>query len=93
MATLDRSRHVDVTNCNLYTAPTDVWLNGGPTQLVSGAGTYFFAVLDPSGQGDPNDLVNGLPNTNLLSTGISTGDRTFTVDASRATSRLIPELT
>jgi hypothetical protein len=41
-------------NCNIYDAKESVWLNGGPAAF-SGDGTYFFAVLDPSGQADPND--------------------------------------
>lgn len=40
-------------NCNIYDNKKDVWLSGLPTSV--GAGTYFFAVLVPGGQNDPND--------------------------------------
>jgi hypothetical protein len=40
-------------NCNQYAQKQDVFLNGSPSKDV--AGTYFFAVLDPGGQADPND--------------------------------------
>jgi hypothetical protein len=41
-----------VVNCNIYTEKQYVWLNAGPTGTVNGLGegTYFFAVLSPSGQ-------------------------------------------
>lgn len=43
-------------NCNIYGAKTDVWLNGGPAANGLGPdGEYFFAVLVPGGQPDPND--------------------------------------
>jgi hypothetical protein len=44
-------------NCNIYNAKPDVWINGGPTNGTSKLtdGYYFFAVLEPSGQADPND--------------------------------------
>ncbi|MFN2195863.1 MAG: hypothetical protein ACK2UW_07040 [Anaerolineales bacterium] len=43
-------------NCNLYGAKPDVWLNGGPAANGLGPdGEYFFAVLVPGGQPDPND--------------------------------------
>src|SRR5438093_7610514 len=45
-------------NCNIYTGKKYVWLNGGPSVAYVGAGTYFFAVLAPGGQGgnqNPND--------------------------------------
>jgi hypothetical protein len=32
-----------------------VWLNGGPAVAALPDGSYFFAVLDPSGQANPND--------------------------------------
>jgi hypothetical protein len=63
----------DVTNCNIYGDVSDVWLNGGPAQTVGGDGTYFFAVLSPGGQADPNDGT-----ADLLSTDSYT-NRTFTV--------------
>src|ERR1041385_7355736 len=43
------------TNCNIYDGKQYVWLNGGPSTAYVGDGTYFFAVLDPGGQADPND--------------------------------------
>src|SRR5690349_16840121 len=42
-------------NCNIYDGKQFVWLNGGPSTAYVGDGTYFFAVLDPGGQADPND--------------------------------------
>src|SRR5438552_1038480 len=44
-------------NCNIYGAKEDVWINGGPSggQNHLTDGSYFFAVLDPGGQPDPND--------------------------------------
>src|SRR5205085_2964778 len=42
-------------NCNIYQSKTDVFLSGSPTPAAVGAGTYFFAVLVPGGQPDPND--------------------------------------
>ncbi|MDE3228269.1 MAG: hypothetical protein KGO05_00180, partial [Chloroflexota bacterium] len=46
-------------NCNIYDAKTSVWLTGGPSTAALGNGTYFFAVLDPSGQPNPNDGSGG----------------------------------
>jgi hypothetical protein len=45
-------------NCNLYGDKAYVWINGGPNQTGPSAlsdGVYFFTVLEPSGQNDPND--------------------------------------
>jgi hypothetical protein len=43
-------------NCNIYGAKEYVWLNGGPTANGLGPdGEYFFAVLAPGGQPNPND--------------------------------------
>jgi hypothetical protein len=43
-------------NCNQYTAKKYVFLNGGPTKnQLSPDGVYFYAVLAPSGQANPND--------------------------------------
>lgn len=42
-------------NCNIYDGKDFVWLNGGPSTAYVGDGDYFFAVLDPGGQADPND--------------------------------------
>jgi hypothetical protein len=61
-------------NCNIYDSKDAVWMNGGPS--VNGLdpeGYYFFAVLSPGGQPDPNE---GAPD--LLSTD-STSDRTFQI--------------
>jgi hypothetical protein len=43
------------TNCNIYSAKKYVWLNGGPVSANLGLGEYFFAVLEPGGQPNPND--------------------------------------
>ena len=43
------------TNCNIYDSKEVVWLNGGPVSNDLGDGTFFFAVLSPSQQSDPND--------------------------------------
>jgi hypothetical protein len=59
-------------NCNVYDAKNHVWLNGGPTSGQIAAGDYFFAVLQPSGQNDPND-----GSADLLSSD-AYGNRTFT---------------
>jgi hypothetical protein len=43
-------------NCNQYTAKQYVFLNGGPAKnQLSPDGVYFYAVLAPSGQANPND--------------------------------------
>jgi len=43
-------------NCNIYGSKPDVWLNGGPDANGLGPdGEYFFAVMVPGGQPDPND--------------------------------------
>src|SRR5438093_2237332 len=44
-----------VVNCNIYDGKQYVWLNGGPDNAALSAGDYFFAVLEPGGQHDPND--------------------------------------
>lgn len=45
-----------IINCNIYSAKEYVWLNGGPTANGLGPdGEYFFAVLVPGGQPNPND--------------------------------------
>src|SRR4051812_15561148 len=77
-----------IVNCNIYTDKQRVWINGGPDKVGPSAlsnGTYFFAVLEPGGQPDPND--GGAKNlSDLDSTGgfdDTCGDpftnRTFTV--------------
>ena len=43
-------------NCNIYDGKQYVWLNGGPAAGGLGPdGSYFFAVLVPGGQPNPND--------------------------------------
>src|SRR5690349_9370586 len=67
---------VDPVNCNSYDGKQYAWLNAGPDGAALAQGTYYFAVLSPSGQQDPTD---GAPNN--LSDGAN-GDvttRTFTV--------------
>jgi hypothetical protein len=44
-------------NCNIYDGKQYVWLNGGPAAAALGNGTYFFAVLVPSQQANPNDAA------------------------------------
>jgi hypothetical protein len=63
-------------NCNIYDGKEFVWLNGGPAANGLGPdGQYFFAVLAPGGQPDPND--GGAKN---LSDDFDTvANRTFTV--------------
>ena len=57
--TLDGTGHClngnPTVNCNIYDGKTFVWLNGGPSVAYVGDGAYFFAVLAPGGQADPND--------------------------------------
>jgi len=48
-----------IINCNLYGAKEFVWINGGPAANGLTDGSYFFAVLAPGGQPDPNDLGAG----------------------------------
>ncbi|MCX6395548.1 MAG: hypothetical protein NTV23_03595 [Propionibacteriales bacterium] len=67
----------DPINCNSYAAKPDVWLSNLPQALPDG--DYFFAVVSPGGQADPND---GTPK--LLSTD-SHLDRTFKVVAGTVT--------
>lgn len=63
-------------NCNHYTGKPYVWLNGGPpSNGLSPNGQYFFAVLEPGGQSDPND---GTPK-NLSDNFDTYQNRTFTV--------------
>jgi len=63
-------------NCNIYGAKEYVWLNGGPSANGLGPdGQYFFAVLVPGGQPNPND---GGPK-NLSDDYDAYTNRTFTV--------------
>jgi hypothetical protein len=63
-------------NCNIYDGREFVWLNGGPAANGLGPdGQYFFAVLLPGGQPNPND---GGPK-NLSDDFDAFMNRTFTV--------------
>jgi hypothetical protein len=62
-------------NCNIYDGKQYVWLNGGPISGDVGDGTYFFAVLDPGSQANPNDGSPG----NLSSPHDAYTNRTFTI--------------
>lgn len=63
-------------NCNIYDGKEFVWLNGGPAANGLGPdGQYFFAVLAPGGQPNPND---GGPK-NLSDDFDTFQNRTFTV--------------
>ena len=49
-----------IVNCSIYGAKTHVWLNGGPPGADTGPnGEYFFAVLRPGGELNPNDGPDG----------------------------------
>jgi hypothetical protein len=88
-------------NCNIYTDKTFVWLSGLPVSAALGAGTYFFTVLVPGGQPNPNDGAEknlsdtyeapyGAGELNDDSSSIPSGDlwsqRMFTVGANGAIS-------
>jgi hypothetical protein len=63
-------------NCNIYDGKQYVWLNGGPAAGGLGPdGQYFFAVLAPGGQPNPND---GGPK-NLSDDFDTFQNRTFTI--------------
>lgn len=66
-------------NCNVYDGKDYVWLNGGPVAASLPNGSYFFAVLEPGGQPDPND--GGVKN---LSSDLRS-DRSFSVTDSGIT--------
>jgi hypothetical protein len=73
-------------NCNIYDGKEFVWMNGGPLAAQLGDGTYFFAVLVPSGQGGNDDPNDGTPNdlsdispTSGTGAGDSYTNRTFTI--------------
>jgi hypothetical protein len=67
--------HGTPVNCNIYASADDVWLSGLPSSAALGDGTYFFAVLKPGAQPDPQDGGVG----NLSSPHDSFVDRTFTI--------------
>jgi hypothetical protein len=67
-------------NCNQYFNKRFVWLNGGPTGNALTDGTYFFAILAPGMQHDPNDQVPVKTSDKNLSDDFDTyQNRTFTV--------------
>lgn len=74
-----------LVNCNIYDGKQYVWMNGGPVAASLGDGTYFFAVLDPGSQLDPNDGAQGnLSDTTATSandqgTGDAYTNRTFSI--------------
>jgi hypothetical protein len=76
----------DVVNCNQYAEKKDVWLSNLPTSLPAGE-TYFFAVIEPGSQHDPNDGADGnLSDTTAtsptdLGSGDAKADRTFTTNS------------
>ena len=88
IADLCKNGNPDV-NCNIYGSKDYVWLNGGPSVAYVGNGTYFFAVLQPGGQADPND--GSANNLSDVSPTTSTGagdvytNRTFTVSGGTVT--------
>jgi hypothetical protein len=66
-------------NCNIYGAKEYVWLNGGPAANgLRPDGEYFFAVLEPGGQPNPNDQ-GGVPDKNLSDDFDAYTNRTFTI--------------
>ncbi|MCW2753134.1 MAG: hypothetical protein JWQ32_545 [Marmoricola sp.] len=75
---LHPSSATDPINCNAYTDKADVWLSNLPGALADG--TYFFAVIAPGSQANPNDGSPG-----QLSTDSHT-DRTFSVSGGVVTS-------
>ena len=52
----------EAVNCNIYDGKQYVWLNGGPVEGQLDDGTYFFAVLEPGGQGGNENPNDGTPN-------------------------------
>jgi len=70
-------------NCNIYDGKQYVWLNGGPSVAYVGDGSYFFAVLVPGGQADPNDgaakNLSDLSPTSNTGAGDAYTNRIFTV--------------
>jgi hypothetical protein len=68
-----------IINCNIYGAKEYVWLNGGPeANQLKPDGEYFFAVLEPGGQPNPNDQ-GGVPDKNLSDDFDEYTNRTFTI--------------
>jgi len=71
-------------NCNNYGSKADVYLSGNPSQLTQG--TYFYAVVDPGGQPNPNDGAA----KNLSFTCDAYTNREYTVDATGKISPVLP---
>jgi len=74
-------------NCNIYDAKEHVWMSGGPgPSNIGGPGQYFFAVLQPGGQLDPNDgedhVLSDLSPTSATGAGDAYTNRTFTINSS-----------
>ena len=68
-------------NCNHYGAKEYVWLNGGPAANGLGPdGQYFFAVLEPGGQPNPND--------GAVVPGVANGDKNLSDDYDAYTNRI-----
>ncbi|HSG26732.1 MAG TPA: hypothetical protein VLA32_11500 [Anaerolineales bacterium] len=68
-----------IINCNIYGAKEYVWLNGGPdANHLKPDGEYFFAVLEPGGQPNPNDQ-GGVPDKNLSDDFDDYTNRQFTI--------------
>ncbi len=73
-------------NCNIYDGKQYVWMNGGPLASSLGDGTYFFAVLSPSGQNNEvNDGITADPDKgtphNLSDDVDAYTNRSFTIAA------------
>lgn len=65
-------------NCNIYDGKQYVWMNGGPSVAYVGDGDYFFAVVEPGGQGANDDPNDGTPK-NLSDDYDTYTNRTFSV--------------
>jgi hypothetical protein len=69
-----------IINCNIYGAKEYVWLNGGPdANHLKPDGMYFFAVLEPGGQPNPNDR-GSVPDKNLSDDYDSYTNRVFRIE-------------
>src|SRR4051794_11742447 len=75
-------------NCNIYDGKQYVWMNGGPSTAYVGDGSYFFAVLVPGGQADPNDGAS----KNLSDDFDAYTNRTFSVSGGALSYRGTPTL-
>jgi hypothetical protein len=76
-------------NCNIYDSKDAVWMNGGPVAASVGDGDYFFAVLSPGAQADPNDgsddNLSDISPTSNTGAGDAYTDRTFSVSGGTVT--------